>query len=91
MSLEQKITAHSTPNSHRRQKTPARHAVTPQTPHVMVRRSAGHQYNLSQDMMAKTLVRKTIVSQFRHIQKIKTQKLASAVSRLSFCQKWQMP
>jgi hypothetical protein len=27
----------STPNSHRRQKTPVRRIVTPQTPHVMVR------------------------------------------------------
>jgi hypothetical protein len=47
--------SHSTPNSHRRQKTPARHVVTPQTPHVMVRRSAGQQHNLFQDMIAKTI------------------------------------
>jgi hypothetical protein len=46
--------SHSTPNSHRRQKTPARRAVTPHTPHVMVRCSAGQQHNLSQDMIAKT-------------------------------------
>jgi hypothetical protein len=44
----------STPNSHRRQKTPARRIVTPQTPHGMVRRSA-RQHNLSQDMMAETI------------------------------------
>jgi hypothetical protein len=44
----------STPNSHRRHKTPARCKVTPQTPHVMVRRSA-RQHNLSQDMMAETI------------------------------------
>jgi hypothetical protein len=47
--------SHSTPNSHRRQKTPARRAVTPQTPHVMVRRSAGQQHIFSQDMIAETI------------------------------------
>jgi hypothetical protein len=47
--------SHSTPNSHRRQHTPPRRAITPPTPHVMVRRSAGQQYNLSQDMIAKTI------------------------------------
>jgi hypothetical protein len=47
--------SHSTPNSHRRQKKHARRAVTPQTPHVMVRRSAGQQHNLSQDMIAETI------------------------------------
>jgi hypothetical protein len=36
MSPHQNITTHSTPDSHQRQKTPARHAVTPQTPHGMV-------------------------------------------------------
>jgi hypothetical protein len=55
MSPRQNITTHSTPNSHRRQKTPAIRAVTPQTPHVMVRHSARQQYNLSQDMMAETI------------------------------------
>jgi hypothetical protein len=44
----------STPNSHRRQKTPTRRIVTPQTPHVMMRRSA-RQQNVSQDMMAETI------------------------------------
>jgi hypothetical protein len=44
--------SHSTPNSHRRQHTPARRVVTPQTPHVMVRRSAGQQHNVSQYMIA---------------------------------------
>jgi hypothetical protein len=44
----------STPNSHRRQQTPVRQIVTPETPHVMVRRSA-RQQNVSQDMMAKTI------------------------------------
>jgi hypothetical protein len=44
----------STPNSYRRQKTPARRIVTPQTPHVMVLHSA-RQQNVSQDMMAETI------------------------------------
>jgi hypothetical protein len=47
--------SHTTPNSYRRPKTPARRAVTPQTPHGMVRRSAGQQHNLSQDMIAETI------------------------------------
>jgi hypothetical protein len=46
MSPQQRITTHSTPNSHRRQKTPVIRAVTPQTPHGMVRHSARQQYNL---------------------------------------------
>jgi hypothetical protein len=53
--MQQAIPSHSTPNSHRRQHTPHRRAVTPPTPHVMVRRSAGQQYNLSQDMIAETI------------------------------------
>jgi hypothetical protein len=48
------IPSQLTPNSHRRQQTPLRRIVTPQTPHVMVRRSARRQ-NLSQDMMAETI------------------------------------
>jgi hypothetical protein len=44
----------STPNSHRRQTTPVRRIFTPQTPHVMMRRSARQQH-LSQDMMAETI------------------------------------
>jgi hypothetical protein len=35
--------SHSAPNSHRRQHTPHRRAVTPPTPHVMVRHSVGQQ------------------------------------------------
>jgi hypothetical protein len=46
---------HSTPNSHRRQHTPPRRAITPPTPHILVRHSAGQQYNLSQDMIAETI------------------------------------
>jgi hypothetical protein len=54
MSIQHNISPHSTPNSHRRQHTPGRRLVTPQTPRGMVRRSA-RQQNLSQDMMAETL------------------------------------
>jgi hypothetical protein len=53
-SLQKTISPHSTPNSHRREQTPHRRIVTPQTPHGMVRRSA-RQQNLSQDMMPETL------------------------------------
>jgi hypothetical protein len=54
--LPQKTTSsHLTPNSHHRKHTPHRRAVTPPTPHVMVRRSAGQKYNLSQDMIAETI------------------------------------
>jgi hypothetical protein len=54
ISLQPISSSQSTPNSHRWQKTPARRIVTPQTPHVMVRRSA-RQRNMSQDMMAETI------------------------------------
>jgi hypothetical protein len=54
MSLQHIITSQSTPNSHRRQQTPRRRIVTPQTPHGMVRLSA-RQQNVSQDMMAEIL------------------------------------
>jgi hypothetical protein len=54
ISLQTNTLVQSTPNSHRRQKTPARRIVTPHTPHVMVRRS-DRQQNLSQDMMAETI------------------------------------
>jgi hypothetical protein len=52
---QQTTSSHLTPNSHRRHHTPHRRAVTPPTPHVMVRRSAGQKYNLSQDMMDETI------------------------------------
>jgi hypothetical protein len=54
ISLQPISSSQSTPHSHRRQNTPVRRIVTPQTPHVMVRRSA-RQQNLSQDMMAETI------------------------------------
>jgi hypothetical protein len=44
-----------TPNSYHRSNTPHRRAVTPPTPHVMVRRNASQKYNLSQDMIAETI------------------------------------
>jgi hypothetical protein len=45
----------SIPNSHRRLNIPLMRVVTPQIPHVMVRRSATQRYNLSQDLMAEAL------------------------------------
>jgi hypothetical protein len=52
--LQHIIPSQSTPNAHRRQQTPLRRIVTPQKPHVMLRRSARKQ-NLSQDMLAETM------------------------------------
>jgi hypothetical protein len=52
---QQATSSHLTPNSHRRQHSPHRKAVTPPTPHVMVRRSTNQKYNLSQDMIAETI------------------------------------
>jgi hypothetical protein len=49
------ISSHLTPYYHRRHYTHHRRAITPPTPHAMVRRSAGQQYNLSQDMIAETI------------------------------------
>jgi hypothetical protein len=54
ISLKPISPSQSTPNSHRRQNTPVIQIVTPQTHHVMVRRSA-RQQNLSQYMMAETI------------------------------------
>jgi hypothetical protein len=51
----QTTSSHLTPNFHRRQHTPHRRAVTPPAPHVMVRRSGGQKYNLSQDMIDETI------------------------------------
>jgi hypothetical protein len=56
---QQTTTAILTPNSHRRTHTTPRRAVTPPTPHVMVRRSEVQQQNLSQDMIAETVNRLT--------------------------------
>jgi hypothetical protein len=54
MTLQHILPSQSTPNSHRRQQTPVRQIITPQTPHVMVRHSA-RQQTFSQDMMAETI------------------------------------
>jgi hypothetical protein len=52
--IQPTITTIKTPNSHQRlSPTPAR-AVTPNTPHAMIRRSA-HQQNLTNDMLAETI------------------------------------
>jgi hypothetical protein len=47
--------SNSVPNSHRRLNIPSMRAVTPHTPHVMVRHSVSQRYTLSQDMMAESL------------------------------------
>jgi hypothetical protein len=52
---QQTASSDLTPNSHRRQHTPHRRAVTPPTPDVMVKRSAGQKSNLSQDTIAETI------------------------------------
>jgi hypothetical protein len=54
MSPQHKNRSESVQNSHRRL-NPSMRAVTPHTPHDMVRRSATQLYNLSQDMMAVSL------------------------------------
>jgi hypothetical protein len=53
--VQQTTTAILTPNSHRRTHTTPIRAVTPPTPHAMVRRSVGQKYNFSQDMIAETV------------------------------------
>jgi hypothetical protein len=62
------------PNSHRRQHTHHRRAVTPPTTHVMVIRSAGQQYNLSQDMIAETINQANHCFSFPTIPSTNTQK-----------------
>jgi hypothetical protein len=44
-----------TPTLHRRPHMPHRRAVTPPTPHAMVRRSASQKSDFSQDMIAETI------------------------------------
>jgi hypothetical protein len=63
-----------TPNSHLRPHTPHRRAVTPPTPHVMVRRSASQKYNLSQDMVAETINQANHCFSFPTTPSIKTKK-----------------
>jgi hypothetical protein len=52
---QQTTSSHLTPNSHRIPHTPHIRAVTPATPHVMVRHSASQKYNFSQYMIAETI------------------------------------
>jgi hypothetical protein len=66
--------SHLTPNSHRRPHTPHRRAVTPPTPHVMVRRSASQKYNLSQEMIAETINQANHCFSFTMTPSKKTQK-----------------
>jgi hypothetical protein len=63
-----------TPNSHRRTHTTHRRAVTPPTPHTMVRRSAGQKYNLSQDMIVQTVHQANHCFSFPTSPRAKTQK-----------------
>jgi hypothetical protein len=71
------LSYHLTPNSNRRQRTPATREVTPPAPHVMVRRSAGQQHNLSQDMIAET------ISQENHCFSISTNKKPKNSAKLN--------
>jgi hypothetical protein len=64
----------SVPNSHHRLNIPSMRAVTPHTPHAMVRRSATQRYNLSQDMMAESL------SQAKHCSSISPNELTQQKS-----------
>jgi hypothetical protein len=79
-----------TPNSHRTPHTPHRRAVTPPTPHVMVRRCASQKYNLSQDMIAETINQANHCFSFPTNPSTKTQKRSSTMSKSSSCPKWQM-
>jgi hypothetical protein len=63
------------PNSHRRPHTPHRRAVTPPTPHAMVRQSASQKYNLSQDMIAETVHHAKHCLYFTTSPSTKTQKM----------------
>jgi hypothetical protein len=83
--------SHLTTNSLRRTHTPHRRAVTPPTPHVLVRRSASQKYNLSQDMIAETINQANHCFSFpRTPGNEKLKKRSSTMSRSSSCPKWQM-
>jgi hypothetical protein len=71
---QQTTSSQLTPNFHRRPHAPHRRAVTPPTPHVMVRRSASQKYNLSQDMIEKTINQANHCFSFPMIPTNKTQK-----------------
>jgi hypothetical protein len=86
MPIQHIISPCATPNAHRRQPTPYRRVITPQS-HDMVRRSA-RQQNLYQDIMAETLAQANHFFLFRrtpHVVTHQTQKLP-----LFFYLKWQM-
>jgi hypothetical protein len=53
-SVQPTVITSTTPNSHRRLSTTPARAVTPNTPHAIIRRS-NHQQNLTNDMLAKTI------------------------------------
>jgi hypothetical protein len=63
-----------TPSSHRRPHIPQRRAVTPPTPHVMVRRSASHKYIFLQDVIAETINQATHCLSFTTSPSTKTKK-----------------
>jgi hypothetical protein len=63
-----------TPNLHRRTHNTHRRAVTPPTPHAMVRRSAGQKYNLAQVMIAETVHQANTCFSFSTNPRAKTQK-----------------
>jgi hypothetical protein len=89
ISLQPISSSQSAPNSHRRQKTPARRIFTPQTPHVMVRHIA-RQQNLSQDMMAETINQANHCFAISAQPKTQSAKIQATLLRSSYCQKWQM-
>jgi hypothetical protein len=72
--VQQTTSSLLTPNSHRRPHTPHRRAVTPPTPHAMVRRSATQKYNLSQEMISETVHQDTHCFSFPTSPSTKTQK-----------------
>jgi hypothetical protein len=73
---QQTTTAILTPNLHRRTHTTPRRAVTPPTPHAMVRRSAGQQYSLSQDMISERVHQANHCFSFQTIPTAKTNEKA---------------
>jgi hypothetical protein len=86
----QTTTAILTQNSHRRKHTSHRRAVTPPTPHAMVRQSASQQYNLSQDMIAETNNQANHCFFFSTSPTNKAKEKTIKMRMSSSCQKWQM-
>jgi hypothetical protein len=52
--VQPNVITSTTPNSHRRYSTAPARAVTPNTPHAMIKRST-HQQNLTNDMLPETI------------------------------------